>query len=122
MPLAKPSLTLLGHEPSVPTRDYLPRESTIVFAEPAAPALAQRALVPSCAKKATTLATSTSTEAAGATSRWELRAGLIFGPLTAAGCSTPAVRSQSPEDLEAAAAADVRLIGDIAVPYGMYPI
>jgi flagellar basal body P-ring protein FlgI len=42
--------------------------------------------------------------------------------LLASGCTTPAVRSQSPEDLEAAAASNVRLISDIAVPYGMYPI
>lgn len=46
----------------------------------------------------------------------------LVGCLLGSGCTTPAVRSQSPEDLEAAAAGDVRLIGDIAVPYGMYPI
>lgn len=42
--------------------------------------------------------------------------------LATCGCTTPAVRSQSPEDIEAAAASNVRLIGDIAVPYGMYPV
>ncbi len=68
------------------------------------------------------LATSTSPQTVGAISRWAYSASLILGLLTAAGCTTPAVRSQSPEDLEAAAASDVRLIGDIAVPYGMYPI
>jgi flagellar basal body P-ring protein FlgI len=47
---------------------------------------------------------------------WLIGCGLLCG------CTTPAVRSQSPEDLEAAAAASVRLIGDVAVPYGMYPI
>ncbi len=54
--------------------------------------------------------------------RRRLLAPAALACLLAAGCTTPAVRSQSPEDLEAVAVSDVRLIGDVAVPYGMYPI
>jgi flagellar basal body P-ring protein FlgI len=46
---------------------------------------------------------------------------VLASTLALAGCTTPAVRSQSPEDL-AEAISDVRLVGDIAVPFGMYPI
>jgi flagellar basal body P-ring protein FlgI len=46
---------------------------------------------------------------------------VLASSLALAGCTSPAVRSQSPEDL-AEIVSDVRLIGDIAVPFGMYPI
>src|SRR5258708_13595202 len=51
----------------------------------------------------------------------KLAAGMAaFGLGTAAGCSgTPFMRSQSPEDADAPAN-NVRLIGDLASPSGMY--
>lgn len=37
------------------------------------------------------------------------------------GCSTPALRSQSPEEIEGSPSGS-KLVGDIAVPYGMQPV
>jgi flagellar basal body P-ring protein FlgI len=46
----------------------------------------------------------------------------LCGMAILAGCAGPAVRSQSPEDLEEALTAETRLVGDLAIADGMYPI
>lgn len=50
---------------------------------------------------------------------------LLFGLVglsLAVGCRENAVRSQSPEDIEAAKAEEVELVGDVAVPFGLQPM
>ncbi len=50
------------------------------------------------------------------------RAFLLGSMVAVSGCSSLAVRSQSPEDELDAAGENVRLVGDVAVPFGFDPI
>ena len=53
--------------------------------------------------------------------RWLLQCGSLGIAALACGCSQPAMRSQSPEEFEQVLA-DVRLVGDVSIPFGMHPL
>src|SRR4029079_4163655 len=50
------------------------------------------------------------------------REALMLGSMVfLGGCMGPSIRSQSPEEINAAGS-DTQLIGDLAVPFGLYPL
>jgi len=50
------------------------------------------------------------------------QAWLIIGALSLAGCAAPALRSQSPEDFTNVVESTTRLVGDVARPFGHFPV
>ncbi|MEX0712012.1 MAG: flagellar basal body P-ring protein FlgI [Pirellulales bacterium] len=48
-------------------------------------------------------------------------AGMMAAALGAGGCTSPAIRPQSPDEGDTAGS-PVRLVGDLAVPFGMHPV